>query len=102
MPFGLTDDSFNGIESVFSAFHKIVRVHLFGSRALGRERPGSDIDLALEGAGLTFNDQLELRIRLDNLMLPYRFDLVILDDQIDDSLRNHIERVGIVIYQKQG
>lgn len=99
MPYGISEDSFNNIIGVFNAFKKITQVRLFGSRALGRHRPGSDIDLAVEGDSLTLNDLLEIRLKLDNLMLPYRFDLVVLDDQITPELRDHIERVGTVIYQ---
>jgi predicted nucleotidyltransferase len=100
MPFGISEESFTRIVTVFDAFPKITQVRLFGSRALGRHRPGSDIDLALEGNSLTLNNLLELRLKLDNLMLPYRFDAVVLDDQISAELRDHIERFGTVIYQK--
>lgn len=99
MPYGISKDSFNSIVTVFTTFDKIIQVRLFGSRALGRHRPGSDIDLALEGKDLTLNDLLELRVKLDNLMLPYRFDLVVLDDQINPELRDHIQRVGIELLQ---
>lgn len=101
MPYGISEDSFTRTVSVFDAFPKIIQVSIFGSRALGRQRPGSDIDLALDGNSLTLNDLLELRLKLDSLNLPYRFDTVVLDDQISDELRDHIERVGIVIYQKR-
>jgi uncharacterized protein len=98
MPFGISEDSFNRIVTVFSAFPKISQVRLFGSRALDRHRPGSDIDLAIVGNNLTLNDLLDIRLKLDDLMLPYRFDLVALDDQTNTELREHIERVGIVIH----
>lgn len=94
MAFGLTDVQVERISSVFAASPKIRRVRVFGSRALGREREGSDIDLAVEGEGLTFDDLQKLRIALGDLPMLHRFDVVDVATITEPALRDHIERVG--------
>ncbi|HXW53406.1 MAG TPA: nucleotidyltransferase domain-containing protein [Myxococcota bacterium] len=100
--FGLSQKILKAICDVFAANRKIHRVAIFGSRALGKHRLGSDIDLALEGNGLTLDDILTIRLRLDDLMLPYRFDVVNLADLSQtDPLRDHIKNSGKVIFQRK-
>lgn len=101
MAFGLSNDIVNRIVRVFERVPKVKRVLLFGSRSLGREREGSDIDLAMEGVEIQLDDILELRVKLEDLMLPYAFDLVELTDSLDPSLREHILRVGVVIFDRK-
>jgi uncharacterized protein len=77
----------------------IRRAILFGSRAKGVARPNSDIDLAIEGVGDEL-DVARLALELDDLPLPYRFDLKRLESIAFQPLKEHIERVGVIIYQK--
>jgi predicted nucleotidyltransferase len=72
-------------------------VWLFGSRAMGRHQPGSDIDLCLEGAGLTHSDRLRLMAAVDDLLLPWRVDLV-LRHELPADLEAHVQRVGRCIW----
>jgi len=74
---------------------------LYGSRAKGNYRHGSDIDLALEGRGLDETQLPALEIRLDDLLLPYCIDLSRLADIQNEALRDHIRRVGRVFYEAQ-
>lgn len=75
------------------------KVVLYGSRAKGNHRPGSDIDLTLIGDRLDLNTLGDLAARLDESSIPYQVDLS-LWRQIDHAgLREHIERVGVVFYQ---
>lgn len=70
---------------------------IFGSRAKGTAKPSSDIDLALEGV----TDKLQsesIAGELDELPLPYRFDVVTLATIRSADLRAHIERVGVRVY----
>lgn len=99
--FGLSSEALNAMRLVFVSFEKIDRVRIFGSRALGTYKPGSDIDLAIEGRLLELNDLLDARVKLDNLMLPYRFDLVNYKQLANnDPIKEHIDRVGMVIFCK--
>jgi predicted nucleotidyltransferase len=74
---------------------KVDSVILFGSRAKGTFSNGSDIDIALKGENIVLNDLLDLLNALDELLLPYKFDIVIFDRIEDDVLKEHINRVGI-------
>ena len=74
-------------------------VWLFGSRAMGRQRPGSDIDLCLEGEQLSHHDRLRLMAAVDDLLLPWQVDLV-LQHELPDDLRQHVQRVGRCIWRR--
>jgi len=74
----------------------IDQVLLYGSRAMGRNHSGSDVDLCLVAPSLNLEDLL-LGARLDDLLLPWRFDLQ-LQHRIDHpNLLAHIERVGVAL-----
>lgn len=73
---------------------------MYGSRAKGSYRPGSDIDLALFGEALNYTQLNRIETEIDDLLLPYTVDLS-LYAQIDNvDLQNHIQRVGQVFYQR--
>ena len=75
----------------------IEQVLLYGSRAMGRNHSGSDVDLCLVAPSLNLEDLLLLGARLDDLLLPWRFDLQ-LQHRIDHpNLLAHIERVGVAL-----
>ena len=75
----------------------IEQVLLYGSRAMGRNHSGSDVDLCLVAPTLQLDDLLLLGARLDDLLLPWRFDLQ-LKHRIDHpGLLDHIERVGVAL-----
>ena len=76
---------------------RLQAVWLFGSRAMGRQQPGSDIDLCLEGAGLTHADRLRLMAAVDDLLMPWRVDLV-LRHELPADLESHVQRVGRCIW----
>ncbi|WP_229239703.1 nucleotidyltransferase domain-containing protein [Echinicola soli] len=72
---GLTDAEPDAINAVFKRHPKILCAVLFGSRAKGDYKNGSDIDIALKGKELTL-DILDIPIELEDLMIPYKFDIV--------------------------
>ena len=76
----------------------VEQVLLYGSRAMGRNHRGSDVDLCLVAPSLNLEDLLLLGARLDDLLLPWRFDLQ-LQHRIDHpNLLAHIERVGVALF----
>lgn len=83
---------------VFQQLPAIQKVLLFGSRAMGTHRDGSDIDLAIEGDRLELTDVLNLHTRLDDLGYPYSFDVHILSQIQNEALKAHIKDVGVTIY----
>lgn len=101
MKFGLKKDTIDKINAVFAAFPAIEHVVLYGSRAQGNYKPGSDIDITMKGKELTYSLLSEVSIALDDLLLPYTFDLSIYNHISDPNLREHIQRVGKVFYAKK-
>lgn len=77
---------------------KVTQCILYGSRATGTHRPGSDIDLVLDGENLTFDDILKIKHDLDNLNTPYKFDICDRKRISQPSLIEHINSVGITIF----
>jgi predicted nucleotidyltransferase len=89
------------IKAVFANFLPIEKVWLYGSRAKGNYQPYSDIDIALEGELLDSKTQHQIEWALDDLYLPYTFDVSILSHIKNEDLLNHINRVGIVLYERE-
>lgn len=101
MQYGLTSEDWGRIKRVLSAHPKVEGVVLFGSRAKGTHKPGSDVDLALVG-DLVLNDVLDLHNELDDLDLPVRFDLINYRQVTDPDVLAHINRVGVPILVRTG
>lgn len=81
---------------VLSALFPEATIYLFGSRAQGTHRPGSDVDIALDaGKKLNRFDVGEARNMLNNSNIPYQFDIVDLQN-VSDEMKNIILREGIV------
>ncbi len=99
MKFGLKEKSIIAIQEIISTNVNITEAVLFGSRAKGNFKNGSDIDLALKGE-LSLKDILSLMQKLDELNLPHKFDLIIYNHIKEPALIDHIDRVGKIIYKK--
>jgi len=99
MKFGLDERTLGVIIEVLKKYEKIEKAVIYGSRANGTYRNGSDIDLTFYG-DLTYRDLLEIENELDDLMLPFMFDLSIYDMLTNENFIEHIDRVGKVLYQK--
>ena len=97
---GLEQLEINQIISILEKNSKIEKVVLFGSRAKGNFHNGSDVDLLLIGKKLELNDILNASIEIDNLSLPYKFDFVIYDRIKEEALLEHINRVGIKLFER--
>ncbi len=100
-PFGLTQETIQKIGALFALYPPVEQAILYGSRAKGNFKPGSDIDLTLLGKqDLTQTILLKIMNDLDDLLLPYHIDLSIFRDISDQSVLEHIKRVGVVFYQR--
>lgn len=100
MKFGLSSFTIQQIRGVLHNYPQVEKATLYGSRAKGNYRNGSDIDLTLHGgSGLTLKVIYKILNDLDDLLLPYTIDLSIFDDIDNPDLIEHIERVGIPFYQ---
>ncbi len=100
MQYGLTDKQFNEILDIITANPAVEEAILFGSRAKGNYRNGSDVDIALKGENLTLTDVLHIDNQLDDTYLPYTFDIILYHHINDPNVIEHIDRVGIDILKK--
>ncbi len=100
--FGLKEATIQKIQSVFASYPQVEKAILYGSRAKGNYKNGSDIDLTLLGwDDLTLNKVLyRIMNEIDDLLLPYTIDLSIFSDISDSDVIEHIHRVGVVFYEK--
>lgn len=93
--FGLDRSTRHKILQVLNQYYGIDEAIVYGSRAKGNYRPGSDIDISLKGDGLTLQELNKITKELDELDLPYQIDVSIYH-QIDNiELVEHIDRVGV-------
>lgn len=99
MSYGLSDETLARIHDVLAAHPKVEKAMLYGSRAKGNFRVGSDIDLCLIGAALSLTEQLQIESELDDLLLPYKVDLSRLHALDNPALIDHIRRVGVTFYE---
>ena len=85
--------------NAFAAFPQIERVVIFGSRAKGNFRQGSDIDLAIFGKDCSPGIAMDLHSKLnENTPIPYFVDVVDYNSLQQPGLKEHINRVGKVMY----
>ena len=98
---GLSTATLEKVRTVLERFPEVERAVLFGSRAKGSHKPGSDIDLALEGTALDWRIAGRIYEALDDLLLPYSFSLIIHDQATDPEVAAQIARVGISIFERQ-
>lgn len=96
--FGLTKEEVKNIQGVFTKYQKVKTATIYGSRAKGTHKPVSDIDLSLKGEEIDLALQQNLEFDLDDLMLPYKFDITIYDKLTNPEFVNHIDRIGKEFY----
>jgi predicted nucleotidyltransferase len=97
--FGLPPGTIKAIRKILVTEGAVRKAVIFGSRAKGNYRPGSDIDLALFGDGLDLNALGRITALLDESPIPYQVDVCLYDGIDNPALREHIERVGKVFYE---
>lgn len=101
MRFGLKEKTIGQICEVLQKFPQVSRATVYGSRAKGNFKTGSDIDLTLHGDDdLTLPILLKIMDEIDNLLLPYSFDLSIFSQINDLEVIDHINRIGQTFYEK--
>lgn len=99
--FGLKNSDIHLIIKTLQSHPKIEEAILFGSRAMGNFKPGSDIDLALKGT-LDGNMIMEISVELnERLPLPFKFDVVAYASLEPGSLKDHIDQQGKSFYLAQ-
>ena len=91
--FGLSDNTIESLRNIFSKYESVKKVIIYGSRAKVKYRKSSDIDLCLFGKGLNPDILFAIEEKIDELLLPYLFDIAIFDHIDNDDLIDHIKSV---------
>ncbi len=97
---GLSQYQLNILQQLFEKYSAIEQVKLYGSRAKGNYNERSDIDLALFGKSIQHDTLSQLLIDLDDCDIPYQIDLQNYAELQNPQLIEHINRVGVTIYNK--
>ncbi len=97
---GLSETTLAHVQAILASCPEVESALVYGSRAKGNYKPGSDIDLTLKGESLTQDILARLVGQFEESNLPYQVDLSILRDIDNPSLREHIDRVGQVLFQR--
>ena len=101
MKFGLSDKSLSTIAAIFSRYPAVTRAVVYGSRAKGNYRPGSDIDITLETTpDFTRETLLSICNDFDDSDLPYLADISQKSALTNPDLLAHIDRVGQTLWEK--
>jgi predicted nucleotidyltransferase len=97
---GLPEAAIVAIQQVLASYPEVEAAILYGSRALGRHRPASDIDLTLIGPAIGAAALARIDADLDDLLLPWVIDLSCLASIRHPALLAHIERAGVDLYRR--
>lgn len=102
MDFGLRQQDLQEIAGILGRFPAVEEAILFGSRAKGNFKKGSDIDIAIKGQGIHHEVVNSIAFLLnEESAAPYFFDIIHYDDISEKELLEHIHRVGICIYKRK-
>lgn len=99
--FGLSERSIQRIKDILAKYPDVEQAIIYGSRAMGNYREGSDIDLTLKGSALTSQIASKIWNDLDDSYLPYLFDISVYHQLTHQPFIEHIDRVGQLFYQRE-
>jgi predicted nucleotidyltransferase len=97
--FGILPKSYQLLLKTLSEFIEIEKAAIYGSRAIGNFKKGSDIDLVVYGSKISQETIFKLKTKLEQeLPIPYFFDLTHYEELSNPELKNHIDHFGKVFY----
>ena len=96
---GITGREFDMILPVLQKHKNVERALIFGSRAKGNSKSNSDIDIAVFG-NIDFISVEKIISDLEELPMIQKFDVLAYNDIKNNALKQHIDRVGIPIYEQ--
>lgn len=97
---GLDRETLQEIHRILYSFPNVREAVLFGSRAKGCAKKGSDIDLAIIGESINIDDVSSIMAIFEASLIPFMIDIVDYKGIKNSGLKSHIERVGITIYRR--
>lgn len=99
--FGLTERDMKTFENILGQYPTINLIKIFGSRAIGNYKLGSDIDLAIMGKFVSDKEITKIKSEFEESSLPYKVDLLNYKNLEHVDLKEHIDRVGQTFYLKK-
>jgi len=101
MDTGLRPQDLKEIIEILKAGSAVDEAILFGSRAKGNYKQGSDVDIAIKGTEIDHQLVAMLNFQLnEDSAMPYFFDIVHYEGIMETALKEHIDRVGLCIYAR--
>ncbi len=101
--FGLSTEDLNYIILVLKQISQIEKAVMFGSRAQGNYKKGSDVDISISGEKINFDIVANLHSKLEEQSpMPYFFDIVDYTHLQHPKLKQHIDEVGKIFYRRLG
>lgn len=97
---GLHSEDIQKLCDVIIKFPEVESAIVYGSRAKGNFKPGSDIDLTLTGSSISYTTLANIMQYIDELDLPYKTDVSTYETIENTELKEHILRVGKIIYRR--
>lgn len=98
--FGLKPADIAAVIDAISRHNDVEEAIVFGSRAIGNYKSGSDVDIALKGR-LGPDTAIDIAVELnERLPLPYKFDVVAYAALSHKPLIEHIDLYGKVLYKR--
>lgn len=98
--FGLTLEELELVYGIFRNFPEIKQVNIFGSRAKGNWKMGSDIDLVIMDESVKPEVLRQIKAAFEDSLLPYFVELQLFSELTESTYKSHIERVGKTLYRR--
>lgn len=100
-PFGIISSTYTIIINALKKNENIEKAVIFGSRAMGNYKTGSDIDIAISGDNISEKTAVDLSAQLnERSSSPYYFDILVYKNINNKYLKKHIDNEGKVLYSK--
>ena len=101
MSFGLKPETIARIRDILAEHGEVDEAIVYGSRAKGTSKPGSDIDISLKGQAIDLHVLNKISHEFDELPIPYTIDVSNYNRIDNPELLSHIDRVGKLLYKRQ-
>ena len=100
--FGLKPEDVESMIGIIKQHYEIEEAIIFGSRAKGNYKTGSDIDIALKGGEVNHITTSNISYKLnEETLMPYKFDVLNYHTVANEDLAKHIDRVGVCFYKRE-
>ncbi|MCE2877538.1 MAG: nucleotidyltransferase family protein [Bacteroidota bacterium] len=94
---GLTDQELLQLQAALGTIKGLEKAVVFGSRATGKHKPNSDLDIALYGDGVGFGAIFDLEDALEAQGFVHELDILLVSIIQDDRLKAAIDRTAVVV-----